>query len=597
MKKYVYLISLMVTFFSCSSEESVQQGGTQEKTGIDGSSPVFIAVDEEFSTRSVVEKNPNDETTLKFHWSMDDILGVYSYKGGDQNIGITNFRVVGLDNDGHTAQFKGSGFKLDTSYEYYSFSHFNVSMQQPLEDITMSFEGQRMVENNSTENLGKYDYQAANADIVTEDYAHFAYQHLGAAIRVTIKGLPTGVAFNKFRVFRADGKAPNYSRHVDLLNSFVDEKYSPKLTIADSEDAVGERNEEYAIALGPEDGTGITPSGADNSIVIFFMLPNTKEFSGTQKWYCELLPADGSDKSYYITMNPKDEFLGGYYYRYSKTALQRGKLNVKLSVDKDWKLGNTIMQTRANQGDPGVDSNLDNPDKVALITCVDDKIYNITNLTVPTDGNWVENGNILTFDKAVAIEIAPVATSSINVYAYAYSSKAVPATLPSIAVSSSTGGDAAVQGATFASSSQDALKNLYSTPYLSTGYQGTVTNLSANPMFVDLILYHTAAKVDVQWNCKPAVSGSVSVNNVPTSGLFMFKPTENTTASDKVTFSDAITPGTMYNGRQVFYLPQFANPTYSITVGEGSTQDVLFAPSVENGWTSWLKANIKKGVE
>ena len=114
--------------------------------------------------------------------------------------------------------------------------------------------------------------------------------------------------------------------------------------------------------------------------------------------------------------------------------------------------------------------------------------------------------------------------------------------------------------------------------------------------YQDVILYHVAAKVDLKWNSSAMLpitgeNAFVKVNNVKNSGLSLFKPTTNTYETGSYNVKAPIEEDTWLNGRQVFYLPQFANSncTYNVKIGDKPAENVTFSPATTNGFTSWLR--------
>lgn len=108
----------------------------------------------------------------------------------------------------------------------------------------------------------------------------------------------------------------------------------------------------------------------------------------------------------------------------------------------------------------------------------------------------------------------------------------------------------------------EALKNLYSSPYNlnnANGYYGTVSDYSSNSPYINMVLYHVASKLDVQWNVDASVQDKVKLSKITLTKLSgggkLFKPLENT-ASSSTTYADTITldAGSQWYGRKATYV-------------------------------------------
>jgi hypothetical protein len=108
----------------------------------------------------------------------------------------------------------------------------------------------------------------------------------------------------------------------------------------------------------------------------------------------------------------------------------------------------------------------------------------------------------------------------------------------------------------------EALKNLYSSPYnnmVNGSYYGTVSDYKSNSPYINMVLYHVASKLDLQWNVDASVQDKVKLSQIELTGLssggYLFKPLENTSASNP-TYTEAFTldAGSQWYGRQATYV-------------------------------------------
>lgn len=215
-----------------------------------------------------------------------------------------------------------------------------------------------------------------------------------------------------------------------------------------------------------------------------------------------------------------------------------------------------------------------------------------------------------------------------QVYAVA---SAVPLTLPALTEEESTLADVLGMQFSFTGTAEDFensnsvvnnLQNIYSTPYNYNGngvaYYGSFF-AAQNVPHLDLLLYHVAAKVDLMWNVREDLRGSVKISYIAAENLYdgpcyVFKPTENVVAAE--VYSSGYTkeilkeatpcPGTQWNGRKYFYAIPYKNsdsptPHYPLQLrlqkgGDSPTGANYYSKVVKTDipevWTSWIRGQI-----
>lgn len=540
-------------------------------------------------------------------WTSDDVVAVFSKEKGYLAFNLTS------GENTSSAIFTGAGFELLEGKDYYSFSDNQVANNTTLGNATanvnrihMTYKGQTQNGNGNSEHLGAFDYQAAAGTATSGNHVRFHYMHLGSIIRFVLT-LPDNetednVTFTKLTLTDynpSTGEKKFYQPHqiIDLTDSKeIGDSYTPHLESADL--GSGETPEgvpfELALKTGEDEGITIKKTGSDAEKQLFLhMFIPAKALKGQQM---KAVLESTSGKKYYVTFGATN-FVGGKYYTVTKTLIPSGTIDIRLKVNPDWQLGDTQPKTRA-QGDPGYDKGVHAPKYLYPCIVLDGvsdgaEAFHAFDAITTTAEDWTLNADgVYVYNKPLSYSYTGNATAG-RVYAIASD---YPLTL-------SASNESDLKGLTYSipsDNSQDYLRNLYSTPLVTSAkvpFTGTVVGFEGGTPSADVTLYHVAAKVDVQWNSAtqlPTTNSFVSVNDVKNTGLYYFKPTENALETGTYTVSEPITPGTMYNGRQVFYLPQFETPTYSITTGTGHTNSIQFTPSTTNGWTSWLKANINK---
>lgn len=106
------------------------------------------------------------------------------------------------------------------------------------------------------------------------------------------------------------------------------------------------------------------------------------------------------------------------------------------------------------------------------------------------------------------------------------------------------------------------LANIYSTPYNNrpdgTTYYGTIDSLDTPTPHLDIVLYHVAARLDLQWNVAEALQRTTAIRQLVVTlpdadESYIFKPLETTqTTTRQVTLTT--TPGTQWYGRAYSYV-------------------------------------------
>ena len=186
-----------------------------------------------------------------------------------------------------------------------------------------------------------------------------------------------------------------------------------------------------------------------------------------------------------------------------------------------------------------------------------------------------------------------------------------------------------------------SLRDIYSTPYNlqkysyapisaadRTGYYGTVQNLvssgDASIITITDTLYHTAAKIDFQWNAATAgqenVMVSATVDNAPTRG-YLFRTAEtvpgvttyskvllrggSVTADDQnqgheARYADAeeVSVGSQWSGRAYTYVLQPGDLSFTLTTSNGGSTSATVQRPASNGSTNdifaaWYKLNFQ----
>lgn len=650
---------------SCSSDALEAVGGNSNDNGnpsaeqVEGAlciMPQYEIVDiNGDNTRATMYAYNND---LKSRWDEHDILTVFA--SSDQQT-RAEYTMAYMSADGSHAGFDGGPFKLKAGETYISLDKPENALPDPdnskisnKNNITLSYEGQRQVENGNdyllkddvartVAHLGPYDYLAAAGVCGEDDHVGFDFKRIGMTMRLNITGLTAGHKFRELVVYDSEDSYRQPLRRLNLEEGFgpTTSEYSPFLQEPDNSTTEYKNSPRLHVALGPDtnsDGIltndeGITVPNENGtgkgSITAYISLP-PHDFTGKTIVFSLTPGYRQTHNAYYCTLSGRP-LVAGKAYRLSKEGIEATQFNVTLKLNHKWQHGASKQVTRATTGDPGVDDDLILPKYVYYILCIGGTVRAVNALEGPAvprlvnsisvngksgedyttadpDDKWdtPEDKLMSTYGKKLTFTVETEADKAAtkNLYVVA-STEDLSSSFTSISNGTSTEEEDvqnliySIQGSTDVKK-QEFLHSLYSTPYTTVAYVGELKD-----PYQDVVLYHTAAKFDLQWNGTMMTEGSdnVGVQGVQDAGLSLFKPTQNGASpfvsSSGTTYSvkTPITEGTKYQGRTVYYLPQMQPSacTYNIYIGgNGSTrnEDIRFTPNVDGGFTSWLRGQV-----
>lgn len=157
-----------------------------------------------------------------------------------------------------------------------------------------------------------------------------------------------------------------------------------------------------------------------------------------------------------------------------------------------------------------------------------------------------------------------------------------------------------------------ALKNLYSSPYnklKDNKYYGVVSDYRSNSPYINMVLYHVASKLDLQWNVDASVQSSVKLSGLTLTGLssggYLFKPLENTTATSPSSTYDetfSLDAGSQWYGRKATYvIPvkstdgnyQFPMTLTNSVNSSAKTKTATATPSSNTVFVPWIYGTVK----
>lgn len=596
------IIAFMALFASCSKDDVASSGGNGEpqQEGLTCTVAPIEYVDGESLSRSALTLGSSG---MDFAWETGDKLSVF-YSEADQTSGTYTLNEI-YAND-NSANFKSEGFTLQNGKRYYAISTVErTGVRIPdKRNIELSYAGQVQRGNKNTDHLGDYDYLASSGIADGDDHVYFHFIHLGATLRVIMEGLPSDVEFTKMEMYDTENSFLQPKRTLDLTKGLAaDGTYTPALNPVDMSSAEYKTAERFSLTL---------QYATDNTKGVKADI-NVADNKGRLEMFIEVPPADltGKDivfmvkgdngKAYYIKCTGKN-LMAGKAYQMKANATVATQYSVKIKVNHAWQHGATL-DSRAATGDPGIEETFPTPKNLYYVLCVGGTVKSVNEIEGIAAEKWT-----LSSDKTISTYAGELTfnfdsgemSQTKNVYIVA-SNNDLTSLFNGI---SATTAEADVQNLVYSIqeealgtdyTSQDKtqafMKNLYSTPWTDAA-ASFIGNLGAD-YFKDIILYHVAAKVDLQWNSTAMLPTTgedafVKVSDVKREKLSLFHPTDNSAAlTATYTVTSPIEADRMYNGRQVFYLPQFN--TYNVKVGGNAATDITFSPSTANGWTSWLR--------
>ena len=196
----------------------------------------------------------------------------------------------------------------------------------------------------------------------------------------------------------------------------------------------------------------------------------------------------------------------------------------------------------------------------------------------------------------------------------------VPITVSGVPERSTLTDATTIENATFTLGSDatgkegEALKNLYSSPYnlknANGDYYGQVSDYATNSPYINMVLYHVGAKLDLQWNVDASVQDKVKLSKIELTGLssggYLFKPLKNTSASTSTYYSEtfSLDAGSQWYGRQATYVIPVNNGgsyqfsmTLTNSAGSAATTTPATAtvtPSTSNNvFAPWMVGTVK----
>lgn len=625
------LIALL-SIASCSSEETVSSGTQQEHEGVG-----LEAVVKPFEMDGSRSNLTFSTSGMAFTWDASDVLTVFAK---DNNQSLQQYTLLN-GAQSNKANFSSANFQLTEGTRYFAVGKIDATAGGattiPSQDnIVFDYEGQHQVGNGSTAHLGAYDYIVSSAKCEKFDYIHMDFSHLGSTLRMMLSVDLTGkegdeateaenafkdTEFTSIEIYDSGEKLRQLKRPFAFSDCMNGDTYAPAWP-----SAALTGTEHFTVSLQGDGGgstpeTGIKPTDArrDGTAPT---LSNANPYRLVS--YIELPPVDWTGETIGIILrgrrqngfdgegNPKYDdvtYTGSYTQGFNVIMGKTYQINVKmkqstdfrvsLKVNYNWQYGNAVTRSA---GDPGYRDGLEKPTKIYYVFCLDGKVKSVNDKAYNTaTANWQPTGDpgVDVHADKFTITVADEDKDKKKHVYFVTSTSDLTSSFSGLAAGTD---ESTVQALTYSltagtyditnalDGTQTFLRDLYSTPW--TDHETFVGTLKAPYYDHDVTVYHTAAKVDLQWDSPTPVgtaSQFVTVSNVPNTALSLFTPTNlgGSSVTDGGYSVQAALGARTYLGFQVFYLPQYSN--YSVKVGTKDIESTGFSPTTTNGYTSWLR--------
>lgn len=643
------LVSIMACFslllnVSCSSEDAATDGNTTtsgEKGLFAEAQPMEYDI-----TRSRLYFSSKG---LEFAWTLDDELTIFAANNDEAKqefkLRSGSGSTIAKFSSNDFELTEGKRYFALSKTQNTAGGATKIPDQN---NITLDFSNQKQIGNASTEHLGEYDYMVASSICEERDNTHFSFSHISSSLRLVLvaddgltneqKNAFLDTEFKEIELYDSENRFRQPKRLFSFETGTTAEGYTP---VWPADQDIKNTDPRFIMSLKKTEGStdGVKPTDAHvdgttttNQLVAYMKLP-PENFTGRTMGFIVRGKHNSDDVIYYGSYTGFEVKMGKAHQITIKLK-PTTDFHVTLKINHDWQLGDTTDLTRST-GDPGYEDKIEVPTHLYYIFCVNGKVKNVTPLeggtaaqavnhiivngksgtdsdiekqTTDENDKWTttttDGKTISTYGKPLTFQLQSTETGDRHLYVVAsrtpldisgiigYDNPANPSEVATATGETTVQALAyGIQGVASSPSvnaplddSQKFLRDLYSTPWDATNFPGDLTD----PM-QDVILYHVAAKVDLKWNTATPFTPEthkVKVISVNNTGLSLFNPTTAGGSGAGYTVSTDITPGTMVNGRQVFYLPQFNS--YNATVGTFNG-NVEFSPVTTNGYTSWLR--------
>lgn len=601
---------------SCSNETTLPG---EDSTGLFAEAPSKTIV----GTRSSLEFGP---TGMVFKWTGEDVLTVFA---DGNNESTQNYRLT-YGAGGNRAKFSSADFALTKGKIYHSLSTTATKSDKVTIDnqdqITLEYSDQEQIGNANTTHLGKYDYMVCSAECKEDNNVNMDFNHLGLTLRMVMYADESLSLEEKTRFVETEFKT------IEIYDASNDDAFRQQkryYSFHTGWAGIGTDTDHFTLKLkgnfyGATEESGVHPrdgyqdgsSTPTNRLIGYIELP---PFDFHTKSIGFILTGTYTKNNVTTNVTYSGSFdegfnmLAGNAYQVNVPVKQTTDYQVTLRLNHNWQHGNDLSRAT---GDPGIDDTFQIPDHIYYIFCVDGKVravkditgtgtdnpYNYIAVSGDGDDKWTTNSEktVSTYGKKLTFPTTDGDVGKRKQLFVVAANRALSETLFSGIANNDPVSKVLALTYNISGDAQVFLRDLYSTPWENeSSFAGNINN-----PIQDIVLYHTAAKVDLKWNYADALAltendetSLIKVTDVKNTGLSLFQPAVNSNVDGSYSVTAPITYANYRNGRQVFYLPQFIDNKYNVTIGSntytGGSKYQFEGVTTTGGFTSWLRALIK----
>ena len=194
MKKQIIPCILLAVLAGCTNESELT-GGSDYVSRVTITAKDFVAGDA--ATRTAFEVSASG---LTFKWAATDVVGIYPNEGDQVSFPMT----AGAGTN--SASFDGGGWALKGNYTYaayFPYSVDNTTQGRTYTALPITYTGQTQSANNSTADMGDYDYMVAKASTPASGNVNFAFEHVGSVLYVQLVS-PVAETFTRLTLSTED---------------------------------------------------------------------------------------------------------------------------------------------------------------------------------------------------------------------------------------------------------------------------------------------------------------------------------------------------------------------------------------------------------
>lgn len=194
MKKQIIPCILLAVLAGCTNESELTSG-SDYVSRVTITAKDFVAGDA--ATRTAFEVSASG---LTFKWAATDVVGIYPNEGDQVSFPMT----AGAGTN--SASFDGGGWALKGNYTYaayFPYSVDNTTQGRTYTALPITYTRQTQSANNSTADMGNFDYMVAKASTPASGNVNFAFEHVGSVLYVQLVS-PVAETFTRLTLSTED---------------------------------------------------------------------------------------------------------------------------------------------------------------------------------------------------------------------------------------------------------------------------------------------------------------------------------------------------------------------------------------------------------